>query len=135
MNFFSRKLAVLSQIGSPANMLYLKNYCHNLIKNEINDTLKNPISNLFSDLGKIWEYSLGLYSKYIFPAMRKSEKSIKSNIQKSQNFLNWEKLGNGKKASDKHSKIAILNLWKNLEKLCPNLSFNAENKIGNLHKM
>ena len=32
-------------------------------------------------------------------------------------------------------KIPILNLWMNWEKLCPNLSFTAENKIGSLHKV
>ena len=37
-------------------------------------------------------------------------------------------------ARDQHFKIQILNLWMNWEKLCPNLSFTIENKMGNLHK-
>ena len=28
----------------------------------------------------------------------------------------------------------ILNLWMNWEKLCPELSFAVENKVGNSHK-
>ena len=32
-------------------------------------------------------------------------------------------------------KIQILNLWMNWEKLCTNLCFTIENKIGTLHKI
>ena len=40
--------------------------------------------------------------------------------------MNWEKLG---------SKIPILNLWVNCEKLGPNLSFSVEYKANNLHEI
>ena len=32
-------------------------------------------------------------------------------------------------------KIPVLNLWRNWENSCPNLSLAVENKIGNLHKI
>ena len=38
------------------------------------------------------------------------------------------------KSKTNTQKIPVLNLWMNWEKLCPNLSFTVENKIGNLHK-
>ena len=37
------------------------------------------------------------------------------------------------KATTNTHKILILSLWMNWESLCPNLSFTAENKIGNMH--
>ena len=46
--------------------------------------------------------------------------------------MNWRK--NGSTALDQHYKVPILNLLVNWEKLCPNLSFTVENKMGNLHK-
>ena len=48
---------------SPTNILYLKDFPHNLTKYEIKGTSKIPISLLFSELGKIQKYNLGLYSK------------------------------------------------------------------------
>ena len=47
--------------------------------------------------------------------------------------MNWEKLEVQPKANTQ--KIPILNLWMNLENLCPNLSSPVENKIGHLHKI
>ena len=46
--------------------------------------------------------------------------------------MNWEKLLNWEvyTAQDNY----ILNLWMNWEKLCPELSFAVENKVGNSHK-
>ena len=35
------------------------------------------------------------------------------------------------RAKEKHFKIQIFSLWMNWENLCPNLSFTAENKMGN----
>ena len=32
-------------------------------------------------------------------------------------------------------KIPVLNLWRNWENSCPNLSLAVKNKIGNLHKI
>ena len=40
----------------------------------------------------------------------------------------------GKKWPNQHSKIPILNLCINWEKLGPTLSLTVENKVGNLHK-
>ena len=37
-------------------------------------------------------------------------------------------------AQEQHFNIQILNLWMNSERICPNLSFTVENKMGNLHK-
>ena len=48
---------------STTNILYLKDFPHNLTKYEIKGTSKIPISLLFSELGKIQKYNLGLYSK------------------------------------------------------------------------
>ena len=45
------------------NIKYLKDYPHNLTKDEINGTWKIPASQLFSELTKIWKCNLGLYSK------------------------------------------------------------------------
>ena len=47
--------------------------------------------------------------------------------------MNWKNLET--LTYDQHSKIAILNVWMNGERLYPNLSFTVENKIGNLHKV
>ena len=48
--------------------------------------------------------------------------------------MNWKKLGSIYTINqDQHFKIQILNLWMNWEKLCPNLSFTVENKLGNSH--
>ena len=38
-------------------------------------------------------------------------------------------------APDQHFKIPILNLWMSWKELYPNLSFTAENKMENSHKM
>ena len=46
--------------------------------------------------------------------------------------MNWDKLRST--ASDKHSKILVLNLWMNWIKLPSNLGFSFENKMNNLHK-
>ena len=51
---------------SPTNILYLKEYPHNLTKYEIKGTSKIPIILLFSKLGKIWKYNIGLYSEKLF---------------------------------------------------------------------
>ena len=64
---------------------------------KINGSSKITISQLFSELGKICT-TLSYIQKapifYLFLKLRKPEKSIKSNIQKSQNlFVNREKLG------------------------------------------
>ena len=67
---------------------------------------------IFSDLGKNWKCSL-----------------VFSKIPVFHPFYEW-----GKTDQDQHFKIQILNLWMNLEKLCPNLSFTVKNKIGNSHK-
>ena len=76
----------------------LKYYPRNLRKYEIKETSKIPISQLLSEFGKIWTYCLGLYSKnpifHLLLELGTNEKSIKSNIQKSQNFfVSWQKLG------------------------------------------
>ena len=79
-----------------------------------------------------WEHSKNSVF-HLLPKLGKNEKSIKSNSQKSQKnlFVNWEKRATT--SQEQYSKISFLNLWMNLEKLCPNLSFNVENEIGNLH--
>ena len=48
--------------------------------------------------------------------------------------MNWEILGSIHKPRPKPFKIQILNRWMNWQKLCPNLSFTVENKIGNSQK-
>ena len=48
---------------SPTNILCLKYYPHNLKKYEIKGASKSPISQIFSELVKIWKYNLTLYSK------------------------------------------------------------------------
>ena len=52
---------------------------------------------LFSELGAIWKYNLGLLFKktifHFFPELRKTKKYSQSNTQKTQNLVvNWEKL-------------------------------------------
>ena len=55
--------------------------------------------------------------------------------------MNWEHFrstaskNTENKRVDQHSKIPILYLWMNWEKLCLNLNFTIENKMGNLHKL
>ena len=82
----------------PTNIHYLKEYPQNLTKYEINVTSKTSISQLFSELGKIWKYNLGLYLKKQFSIFfinwEKLEISAMSNNQKSQNlFANRGNLG------------------------------------------
>ena len=49
--------------------------------------------------------------------------------------MNWEKLGNKiYRAPDQRFKIQMLNLWRNWENLCPDLSFTVENEMGDSHK-
>ena len=59
-HIFSWKLAIQSLIDSPSptHISCMKNCPHNLTKYEIKGTSKIPISRLFSELGKIWKYSL-----------------------------------------------------------------------------
>ena len=69
-----------------------------LTKYEISGTSNISISELFSELAKIWKCKLGLYLKNLvfnlFHELGKIEKSSYSNIQKSQNLLvNWEESG------------------------------------------
>ena len=52
---------------------------------------------LFSELGTIWKYNLGLLFKktifHFFPGLRKTKKYSQSNTQKIQNLVvNWKKL-------------------------------------------
>ena len=70
------------KLGPPlsfTNIMCLNDYPHNLTIYEINETSKIPISLLFSDLGRIWECNLGLYSKnrlfYLLHELGKIEKS------------------------------------------------------------
>ena len=81
---FSWKLPLWSKMGPPlssTNILCL------LTKYEINGTSKIPMSKLFSDLGKIWKYNLGLYSKnlvfYLFHELGKIQLKQHSKIPKS----------------------------------------------------
>ena len=83
---------------SSTNILCLRDYPHNLTKYKNKGTSKIPISPLFSELGKIWKWNLGLYSKnrifHLFHELGKIEKSRQSNTQKPHYlFVNWEKLG------------------------------------------
>ena len=135
---FSRKLEISTQIESCKNILCLKDYPRNLTKYEIKGSSKIQISQLCSELGNIWKYKLCLYWKsqiiHIFRKLRKIDQSIKSNIQKFQNlFVNWGTLRST--AYDQHPKIRIFKLWIYWEKLCTNLSFTVESKIGNLHRI
>ena len=68
--------------------------------------LKNPIFHLFYDLGKIG----------------KSSPEHNSNFPMFNIFANWE-----------NSQCKTMD--ENWKKLCPNLNFNVENKIGNLHEI
>ena len=85
--------------------------CHMSLKdfphcltNKGKETSKILMFKHFSELGKIWYCSLGLPKIPISPTQ------------------------------DQHFKIQILKLWMNWEKLCPNLSFTVESKLGNSHK-
>ena len=51
-------------------------------------------------------------------------------------FMNQEKLGSmlSPRQQDQYFKFQILILWMNWENLCPYLSFNVENKMGNSYK-
>ena len=64
---------------------------------KINGSSKITISQLFSELGKICTTQSYIQKTpifYLFLELRKPKKSIKSNLQKSQNlFVNREKLG------------------------------------------
>ena len=51
---------------SPTNTPCLKDCPHNLTKYEFKETSKITISQLFSQLGTIWKYSLDIYQKKIF---------------------------------------------------------------------
>ena len=62
---------------------------------------------------------------------------MKPRLFKSPNFLSLSWIGKHLKvhtAQDQHFKIQILSLWMNWEKVCPNLNFSVENKMGNSHK-
>ena len=84
------------KLGPPlsfTSILCLKDYPRNLTKYEISGTSKIPISQLFSEFGKIWKCNLALYSKnpvfHFFHKLGKIEKFSWCNIQKSQNvFVN-----------------------------------------------
>ena len=84
--------------------------------------------------GKVSNLYPHLCLETVFPALKLTQ--VRG--QKSQffvSFMNWEKLGSILYAAqNQHFKIKILNLWMIWEKLCPNLSFTVENKMGNLHK-
>ena len=104
---FSWKVAIQPKIGSPlssTNKLCLKEYPHNLTKYEINGTSKIPTSQLFSELGKIWKYSLGLYSK---SPVRATFRNPKTSF--------W--IGRNLEAQPKTNtqKISFLNIWMNWE--------------------
>ena len=120
-------------------MLCLKEYPHDLSKYEINGTLKIPIPQLFSELGKIWKCSQGkcsqvqpIQKKINFYELVKTEKSIDRATLKTPktSFWIWKNLKIQSKTNT--HKIPNLNLWMNWEKLSPNLSFTVENKAGNL---
>ena len=80
-------------------------------------TSKIPICTFVTELGKIWKYCLGLCykKKTIFHLLLELGKNKR------------EKLGT--LALDQHTKIVILKLWMNWEKLHPNLSFKVENRL------
>ena len=88
---------------SSLNILYLKEYPHNVTKYEIKETLKIPISHVFSELKKNWRCNLA----YIQNNKKSLEVQPKTITQK----------------------ITILNLWINLENLCPNFHATVETKI------
>ena len=56
---------------SPTLTPCLKDYPHHLTKYKTKRTSQIPLFRLFSELGEIWKYSLGVYSKrsifYLFP--------------------------------------------------------------------
>ena len=90
----------------------LEDYPHHLTKYEGKGTSKIPNFKLFSELLKTWKYSLGFSKISTF-------------------FLFYEL---GKRVEDQHFKIQIFNLRMNWEKLCPNLRFSNESKMGNSHE-
>ena len=77
---------------------------------------KLSIFKLFNELGKIWKCNLGF-----------------SKIQIFISFMNWEKLGsiNSPRPTFQIQNIESMDIY--LGNLCPNLSFNVENKTGNSH--
>ena len=97
------------------HIIELKDHPQHLTKYEGKGT-KISIFKLFSQLGKIWKSNLS-FSKipisHLFCELGKTWKYI---------------------APDQDFKIQMLNLWMSWEKLCPNLTFTVENKIGNSHK-
>ena len=112
-----------------------------LTKYEINGTSKIPISKLFSDLEKIWKWNLGLYSKNLeqhskifFINLEKSRSPARATFKNPKISL---LIGKNLEVQPKTNtqKIPIWNLWRNWENLYPYLSFTAENKIDNLHKI
>ena len=115
---------------SSTNILCLKGYPHNLTKYEIYGTSKIQISQLFSELGKIWKCNLDLYSE-------------------KPSFLlvyDWKKLRSPPRLTFKNPKISLLTeeneeihpktiTRMNWGNFCPNLSFTVENEVGNLHRI
>ena len=47
---------------SATSLLCLKNYPHNVKKYKIKGTLKISVTQLFSEIGKIWKNNLGLFN-------------------------------------------------------------------------
>ena len=98
------------------HVIVLKDHPHHLTKYEGKGT-KISIFKLFRELGKIWKYNLS-FSKipisHLFYELGKTWKytQLQTNISKSK----------------------MPNLWLSWENLCPNLTFNVENKMGNSHK-
>ena len=94
----------------------LKDHLHHLTEYEGKGT-KSLIFKLFSELRKTLKCNLGFSAtpiSHLFYELGKTWKYTqpKTNISTSD----------------------ILNLWMNWERLCPNLSFTDENKMGNLHE-
>ena len=96
----------------------LKDHRHHLLTKYEGKGTKISFFKLFIKLGIIWKCNLGFSKKTISHLFYNLEKSLKYTHT----------------AQDQHFNIQILNLWMNWEKLCPNLSFTIENKMGNLHK-
>ena len=82
-----------NQLPYPAYIPCLKENSHNLTNYERKGTSQKPTSLLFSELGKIWKYSLSQYSKIhicnLIHELGKMEKYSQSNIQKSQFLINF----------------------------------------------